>query len=185
MASNSPRFEGFAWLHVIGACLLLLAGHSVSAQNWKKVHRADEEKWAKATKLDPYVIHKLWVAAAPAVSEDQNDARIANLDLDGLAARGDVLLVTYAGERNCLTITVFRRLSESKFEKEWSTQQPPDGTGFCDTDFGSAAAEATDGIIAVRVPHSVTNGVLTYTVYAYDWNGVTYRFAGEKQVEAK
>ena len=71
---------------------------------------------------------------------------------EGLADRHDVLFATYAGEKNCLTITVFRQLTQTQFTKEWSVQQPPDGTGFCDTDFGSAAVEATDGVVAGECP---------------------------------
>ncbi len=155
------------------------------AQDWKKVHRADDEKWAKTTGLDPSVIHKMSRMASNAADEKDDDSRIANVDLEGLVDRHDVLFVTYAGEKNCLTITVFRQFSPTQFKKEWSVQQPPDGTGFCDTDFGSAAADATNGIIAVSVPRSKKDGNVVYTVYAYDWNGITYRFAGEKEVQGR
>ncbi len=153
------------------------------AQNWKQVHKADEAKWAKAPGLDPSGIRKLWRDASTA--PDNDEARIANLDLEGLAARHDALLVTYAGEKNCLTITVFRLLTQTKFEKEWSVAQSPDGTGFCDNEFGSAAADATDGVIAVRVAEAMKDGMPIYNVYAYDWNGVTYHFAGQKEVEGR
>jgi hypothetical protein len=163
--------------------ILLLLSSLATAQNWKQVHKKDEEKWAKATGLDIYTVHKLWRAASRAADEKDDDSRIANIDLDGLAERHDVLLVTYAGEQNCLTLTVFRQLSESKFEKIWSVQQPPDSTGFCDTSFGSAKAEAENGVIKVRVPRSQSNGNVTYRIYDYGWNGITYRLAGEKDVE--
>lgn len=166
-------------------CFLIAACSSASAQDWKKVHRADEEKWAKTTGLDPSIIHKISRMAANDVDEKDDDSRIANVDLEGLAERHDVLFVTYAGEKNCLTITVFRRLSATLFKKQWSVQQSPDGTGFCDTDFGSAAADATNGIIAVSVPHSRKDGNPVYTVYAYDWNGISYRFAGQKEVQGR
>lgn len=161
-------------------CLFLCCA---SAQNWKQVHKKDDAKWAKATGLDPWIVHKLWRAAANPSDENANESRISNLDLEGLAVHHDVLLVTYAGEKNCLTITVFRQISETAFNKIWSVQQPPDGTGFCDTSFGSAATDADNGVILVRVPRSISNGQVTYTVYAYDWNGITYRFAGEKDVQ--
>ena len=155
------------------------------AQNWKQVHKADEAKWAKATGLDPATIHKMWRAASRVPDEKDDDSRIASLDLEGLAERHDALLVTYAGEKNCLTITVFRRLSDIKFEKLWSVEQPPDGTGFCDTAFGSADAGAQGGIINVRVPTSIADGAVRYVIYAYDWNGITYRFAGQKEVQGR
>ena len=94
------------------ACALCLAS-SLFAQNWKKVHRSDEAKWAKTTGLDPAVIHKLWRDASQTPNEKDDDSRIANIDLDGLAERHDVLLVTYAGEKNCLTLTVFRQIQNS------------------------------------------------------------------------
>lgn len=155
------------------------------AQNWKQVHKADDVKWAKATGLDSITVHKLWRAASSVPDEKDDDSRIANLDLTGLVERHDALLVTYAGEKNCLTITVFRQLSDIKFSKLWSVDQPPDGTGFCDTAFGSAYADALNGAVSVRVPRSVNDGSINYTVYAYDWNGITYRFAGQKEVQGR
>lgn len=163
---------------------LLLLSSLAAGQNWKQVHKKDEEKWAKTTGLDVYTIHKLWRGASRVADEKDDDSRIADIDLEGLAERHDVLLVTYAGERNCLTLTVFRQLSESKFEKIWSVEQPPDGTGFCDTDFGNAKADAANGVITVRVPRSQSNGSVRYTIYNYDWNGITYRIAGEKDADA-
>ena len=159
--------------------LLSLLPLGAFAQNWKQVHKKDEAKWEKATGLDSLLIHKLWRAASQASNGNDDDSRIANLDLEGLAAHNQVLLVTYAGENNCLTITVFNRLSETKFEKLWSVEQPPDGGGFCDTSFGSAEAEAADGVIRVRVPRADRGGQVGYVVYSYEWNGLTYRLAGE------
>lgn len=155
------------------------------AQNWKQVHKKDEEKWAKATGLDAFTIHKLWRSASRVPDEKDDDSRIADLDLEGLAERHDVLLVTYAGEKNCLTLTVFRQFSESKFEKVWSAEKPPDATGFCDTDFASAKAIADNGVITVRVPRSMSEGVVTYAVYTYEWKGITYRVADEKALQAR
>ena len=149
------------------------------AQDWKQVHKKDEAKWAKATGLDPAAIHKMWRAASPSEEENDDDSRIANIDLDGLAERHDVMLVTYAGERSCLTITVFRQLSEAKFSKVWSVEKAPDGSGFCDTALGSAKAEAVNGVVLVRVP---ANGG-RYTVYGYEWNGITYRLSAQKEVQ--
>ena len=152
------------------------------AQNWKQVHRADEAKWSKTTGLDPSTIHKLWRDASGGDEKD-DESRIGNIDLEGLAERHDVLLVTYAGEKNCLALTVFRQLSESKFSKVWSVTQLPDGTGFCDTAYGGAEAQALNGAVGVRVPKSVSNGVTNYTLYVYEWNGITYRLAGQKEIQ--
>ena len=164
----------------IALLLCCLFPATIFAQNWSKVHKADDAKWAKATGLDIFTVHKLWRDSLRDPDEKDDPSRIANLDLDGLAVRHDVLLATFTGERNCLTITVFRRLSETKFSKEWSVTQTPDGAGFCDNQYGTAATDASDGVVFVRVPKSVTDGAITYTVYAYEWNGITYRFAGQK-----
>ncbi len=171
----------------LGALLasLLLVSAACFAQDWKHVHKADDAKWAKATGLDPWTVHKLWHMASTASDEKDDDSRIANLDVEGLAERHHILLVTYAGEKNCLTLTVFNQLSETKFEKLWSVQQPPDGTGFCDTAFGTAAADAANGAIRVRVPHSLADGSISYTVYTYEWNGITYRFAGQHEAQER
>ena len=171
------------WLTYMLAVLLLPS--PAVAQNWKQVHRKDDEKWAKATGLDPITIHKLWRSASHVANENDDDSRIANLDLDGLAERHDVLLVTYAGENNCLTLTVFRQLSEVKFDKVWSADKPPNGSGFCDNSFGSAKAYAENGAVLVRVPRSTPQGGLDYTLYRYDWNGITYRLADEKDIPAE
>jgi len=165
---------------VVIFCLL---STSVLAQNWKQVHKKDEEKWAKTTGLDPNTIHKIWRSASSVANENDDDSRIAGLDLEGLADRHDVLLVTYAGEKNCLTITVFRQLSEYKFEKV-SSLQPPNTGGFCDTDDASAKAYAEDGAVMVRVPRSTPQGV-DFTLYRYEWNGITYRLAGKKDMAAQ
>ncbi len=166
------------------ACALCLAS-ALFAQNWKQVHRSDEAKWAKTTGLDPAIIHKLWRDASQVLNEKDDDSRIANIDLEGLAERHDVLFVTYAGERTCLTLTVFRQYSETKFSKVWSVDETPDKTSFCDTPFGSAAAEAVNGAVTVRVPKSTTDGAINYTLYVYEWNGITYRLAGQKQVQER
>jgi hypothetical protein len=170
-------------LAIISCAFWLVTG--LFAQNWKQVHKKDDVKWAKATGLDPITVHKLWRAASSVPDEKDDDSRIANLDLTGLAERHDALLVTYAGEKNCLTLTVFRQLSDVNFSKLWSVSQPPDGTGFCDTALDSAYAGAQDGVINVRVPTSAADGSLKYVIYAYDWNGITYRFAGQKEVEGR
>jgi hypothetical protein len=165
--------------------VLLLTGVAAFAQNWSRVHKADDAKWAKSTGLDPWTVHKLWKAASTAPDEKLDESRIANLDLQGLSANHDVLLATYSGEHNCLKITVFRRFSETLFKKVWAVEQLPDGTGFCDTDFASAGTDATDGVVTVSVPRSVNNGEVIYRVYAYQWNGITYKFAGQKDVKGR
>jgi hypothetical protein len=167
---------------ILLVCAMLLT--SLAAQDWKHVHKADDEKWAKETGLDPWTVHKIWRTASSASEEKDDDSRIANLDIEGLAERHDVLLVTYAGEKNCLTITVLRQLTESKFSKVWSVTQLPDGTAFCDNEFGSPQAEAADGIVTVRTFVSAGGSVQPVT-YAYEWNGITYRFAGKRAAESK
>jgi hypothetical protein len=162
---------------------VVLSSSFAFAQNWKQVHKKDEEKWAKTTGLDPSVIHKLWHGASRAADEKDDDSRIADINLDGLAERHDLLLVTYAGEKNCLTLTVFRQFSESKFEKIWSTEQPPDGTGFCDNSLGSAKAYAENGAVLVRVPPETQPNAPDYVLYRYEWNGITYRLAEKKDVQ--
>ncbi len=165
--------------------LVLCFASALFAQNWKHVHRSDEAKWAKTTGLDPATIHKLWRDASHTPDEKDDDSRIANIDLDGLAERHDVLLVTYAGEKICLTLTVFRQYSEFKFSKVWSVDEAPDKTSFCDTPFGSAAAEALNGAVTVRVPKSTSDGATNYTLYVYEWNGITYRLAEQKEIQQR
>ena len=165
-------------------CVLLTAAAGF-AQDWKHVHKADDMKWAKETGLDPTVIQKLWRLASHYPDEKEDDSRIFSVDISSLADRHHVLLVTYGGEDNCLTLTVLKQYSATSFSKLWSADQTPDAHGFCDTRFGTTYAEAVNGVIAVRVAHSLSEdppGAVNYTVYAYEWNGITYRFAGQREV---
>src|ERR1035441_331617 len=81
-------------LAVVAACLLLISSGSL-AQDWKQVRRADEIKWAKTTGLDPRTIHKLWRQASHVANEKDDESRIGDIDVEGLAERNQVLLVTY------------------------------------------------------------------------------------------
>ena len=168
---------------LLAAVLLLLVPARSLAQDWKQVHKADDAKWAKATGLDPSVIHKIWKMASRFPNEKDDDSRIANVDLEGLAEHHHVLFVTYAGEKNCLTLTVFNQFSESAFTKVWSADQSPDGQGFCDTQLGNAKAEAENGVIRVRVPRTQPDATAEYTIYEYAWNGITYRYTGQHPVQ--
>ncbi|MFI5116050.1 MAG: hypothetical protein ACHP8B_05055 [Terriglobales bacterium] len=173
-------------LAVIAACLLLISSGSL-AQDWKQVRKADESKWAKETGLYPKTIHDLWRRASHAANEKDDDSRIADLDVQGLSDRNQVLLVTYAGEKNCLTLTVFRQYSEIAFSKLWSVEKGPDGQGFCDSPFGSASADVVKSVIQVRVPQApdASNGYANYVVFDYEWNGLTYRFTGQRAEQGR
>jgi len=152
------------------------------AQDWKQVRKADETKWAKATGLDPSTIHKLWRQASHFPNEKDDDSRIADVDTEGLADHHHVLFVTYAGERNCLTLTVFVQYSETAFSKLWSVDKDPAGQGFCDNDSGSAGADVVNHAIRIRVPQlpSAANDYANYKIYDYEWNGITYRVTGQR-----
>jgi hypothetical protein len=173
-------------LAIVAACLLLISTGSL-AQDWKQVRRADEIKWAKETGLDAGTIHKLWRQASRAANEKDDESRIGDLDLQGLAERNQVLLVTYAGEKNCLMLTVFRQYSPTAFSKQWSVDQTPDGQGFCDNPLGNASANVVKGVIEVRLPQApaASNGFANYVVYAYEWNGLTYRFTGKRMEQGR
>src|SRR5664280_303265 len=173
-------------LAVAAACVLLISTGSL-AQDWKQVRRADEIKWAKTTRLDPRTIHKLWRQASHAASENDDESRIADIDVEGLSERNQVLLVTYTGEKNCLTLTVFRQYSPTTFSKLWSVEQGPDGQGFCDSPFGNARADVVKSVIEVRVPQApdASNGYANYVVFDYEWNGITYRFTGKRAEQGR
>ena len=167
------------------ALCVLSAWVKLFAQDWKHVHKADDLKWAKETGLDPTVIHKLWRLASHFPDEKEDDSRIFSVDITGLADRHHVLLVTYAGEDNCLTLTVLRQYSETSFSKLWSADQTPDAHGFCDTTLWHCECRgfkrcdrSSSGAFAVGRPP----GAVNYTVYAYAWNGITYRFAGQREM---
>jgi|SRR5450759_4303965 len=173
-------------LAVIAACILLITTGSL-AQDWKQVRKADESKWAKETGLYPKTIHDLWRRASHAANEKDDDSRIADMDVEGLAERNQVLLVTYAGEKNCLILTVFRQYSPTAFSKVWSVEQSPDGQGFCDSAFGNASADVVKSVIEMRVPQAPdsSDGHSNYVVYDYEWNGITYRFTGKRAVQGR
>jgi hypothetical protein len=156
-------------------------------QDWKQVRRADEAKWAKTTRLDPRTIHKLWRQASHVANENDDESRIADIDVEGLSERNQILLVTYTGEKNCLTLTVFRQYSTTTFSKVWSVEQGPDGQGFCDSPFGDASADVMKSVIQVRVPQApdASNGYANYAVLEYEWNGLTYRFTGKRAEQGR
>jgi hypothetical protein len=173
-------------LAIIAACILLISSGSL-AQDWKQVRKADEAKWAKTTGLDPRTIHKLWRQASQVANEKDDDSRIANLEVESLSDRHQVLLVTYTGEKNCLVLTVFRQYSATAFSKLWSVEQDPDGQGFCDSPFGNASADIVNHAIEVRVPQppDASNGYANYKVYGYEWNGITYRFTSKRAEQGR
>lgn len=48
---------------LLTALLAPLALTHAFTQDWKQVHKADDARWAKATGLDLFIIHKLWKVA--------------------------------------------------------------------------------------------------------------------------
>ena len=95
-----------------------------------------------------------------------------------------MLFVTYTGEKNCFTVTVFVQYSGTSFSKLWSVDKDPDGQGFCDSPLGNASADIVNHAIEVRVPQAAldaANGYANYTVYDYEWNGITYKLTGTRQ----
>ena len=177
------------YMHLCAAIVLccLLSSTTAFAQDWKQVRKADDAKWAKATGLDPGTIHKLWRQASNVTNEKDDDSRIANIDLEGLSDHHHVLFVTYTGEKNCLTLTVFVQYSETSFSKLWSVDKDPDGQGFCDSPFGSASTDIVNRAIEVRVPQSpdAANGYANYKIYDYEWNGIAYRFTRKRDVQGR
>ena len=156
-------------------CLLL------SAQDWKQVHKADDARFAKETGLDPLLIHRMWRMASQSPNERDDASRIEKIDTDSLAERHQILLVTYAGENNCRTVTVFRRLGETNLTKIWSESKTPEGQGFCDNAFANGKVRSREGAVQVYVPQipSGHSQDAPFLVYSYEWNGVSYRFASK------
>ena len=64
--------------------LVVFSWLSSPAQDWKHVHKDDDNKWAKETRLDATTIHKMSRSASSAADEKDDDSRIANLDVEGL-----------------------------------------------------------------------------------------------------
>lgn len=165
--------------------LLVLLAVPCFAQDWAKVHKTDDARLAKETGLDPATVHKLWRMASRYPNEKDDESRISSLDMDRLASRHHVLLITYTGEHNCMTLTVFQRVGESDFSKVWWANLTPDGHGFCDAEMGTAEVRVTeDGDIVVRVPTFLPREDGSSTLYTYKWNGVTYAFAGQSGLPA-
>lgn len=170
---------------IIGVILLLAAGVA-SAQDSAQLRLAEETKWAKASGLSPFVIHRLWRMASHFVDERDDDSHIVNVIVskaqNGSAA--DIVLVTSPPEGICVTVTVLSHPQNSSFAKVWSRDQTPDGDGFCSTPFGDVKVDFKDGVVSVFVP-AVRTGHDSASksagrVYQYGWRGTTYGYIGKR-----
>jgi hypothetical protein len=116
--------------------------------------------------------------------ELDDDSRIDMVDVDSLASRNQLLLVTSAGVKDCITATVFLTGSKRNFfRKLWSIDQTPNGTGFCATRFGRADVKVLDGIININIPdgQKPDDPAVTFlTVYQYLWSNGAYRYVGKR-----
>ncbi|HKS74972.1 MAG TPA: hypothetical protein VJQ82_17325 [Terriglobales bacterium] len=161
--------------------LLLVATAVSMAQtkhSWAKVHEQDEAKWAQQSGLPPWTVHQLWRKASHFANASDDDSRIQLLDASSLG-RNHILLVTYAGSEYCLELTVFAHTKG--YQKIWTEEQTPAGTGFCG---GDAKVWAQPGTIVVSTASNSAgpDSRPGFTKYSYQWDGETYRFAGQKKM---
>lgn len=141
-------------------------------------HREEDRLWADRTNLTPeQVRHLRLMSDVP----DDEEAYIDNLDTQNLKKLSHVLLVTASGNGHCLELIVFKR-ERDEFQHLWSTDETPNGAGFCrESPRNPEAFASADGKIVVRVPVFDYNKGNTKSadIYIYAWNGKTYDFIGK------
>lgn len=76
-------------ISIVFAFAVILRGYG---QDMKQIRRQDEATWAARTGLPKSVVHDLWRLASHFAVEDDDDSRIENLDVHGLASRNQVLM---------------------------------------------------------------------------------------------
>jgi hypothetical protein len=160
--------------------LLLLLAHTSFAQDTSEIRLENEMKWAKATGLSQFAIHRLWRMASHFADERDDDSRI--VDALVVPSRSpsvqDVILVTAAGEPYCIAITVLSHPSRG-LSVIWSENQTPEGEGFCSNPAGDPEVTFKNGVISIAVPDPPKpSAKATYTVYRYGWVGKTYGCIG-------
>jgi hypothetical protein len=163
-------------LTVVAILSILLPMH---AEDWTSLHREDEERWAKKTGISALEIHRLWRASSHFAEEEDDDSRIAVVDVTSLVDENQILFVTAAGEPRCVTLTVFSKASG--FTKVWSADSTPDGHGFCDNLGLEVRVAAKSRRIEVIVPlelHSPNASHADVAHYLYNWSGRSF-LAGE------
>jgi len=145
------------------------------AQDLVARHREEDFVWADRTNLTVEQVRRLRLMAnAP----DNEAVYIDNLDTHNLKKLNHVLLVTTRGNGHCLGLVVFHRKGDD-FQQVWSTDETPNGAGFCrESPKNPEASASADGTITVRIPVFDYNkgNNKSADIYVYAWNGKTYDF---------
>lgn len=111
---------------------------------------------------------------------DDEEEYIDNLDTQNLKKLKHVLMVTTSGNGHCLRLIVFEREGET-FQRLWSIDETPSGSGFCRASPKNPEAFATvDGQIVVRIPVFDYNKNIDKStdIYTYVWTGKKYEHLG-------
>jgi hypothetical protein len=158
------------------------AEHKTSeSDQWKKIHRNDDVKWARISGLSVEEISNL--RRASGITDDMTEGRIDEVDAKHLSFRKQILLVTSAGNGHCLTLTALSNKSGS-WEQVWQASEMPNGDGFCHESLsGNPVAYAKKtGEIVVKIPKKQTDGKQVDLLVKYTWTGETYQFSETQHV---
>jgi hypothetical protein len=160
--------------------LLLLLVHTSFGQDAAQSRVDEEKKWADATGLSQFAVHRLWRMSSHFADEREDDSRIVNALVVPSRSPSvqDIILVTAAGYPYCITVTVLSHPRRG-LSLIWSENQTPEGEGFCSNPGGDPEVTFKDGVISIAVPDPPTASAKTmYTVYRYGWVGNTYGSIG-------
>jgi len=154
----------------------VLSAISFAQEDLAAVHRDDFARWSRVTTLTPVEIHQMWRSMSHYAQEADDDSSIELLDIDSLATRKQILMITGAGMPHCVVVAVFD--ADRPHRKIWQEDQGPSGHGFCDRP-GSPADIKIDTAKNIRVNIALNSddpkiSAPVFLGYTYKWNGTTY-----------
>jgi hypothetical protein len=145
-------------------------------------HSEEDRLWATRTGFSDAQVRQLRHLAD--ISDDVAEF-IVNIDTESLRRQGNILFVSAGGNGHCLQIDVFRAELPS-FDRVWSAESFPDGSGFCrEAPQNPRAYVGPDADIFVDIPvfDYNTNSARGLRRAVYRWNGHSYYFVGATLVD--
>jgi hypothetical protein len=169
------------------------ATHDRESDAARASHRQGWVTWAGKTGLSADRIATMWRRAMGEDAEERFGEGIETIDARSLRKRNQILFVTSAGNGHCLHLYIFRN-SPKNSQPLWEEDRLPNGGGICHEQLMPypTAYASPKGEIIVQVPtaaawvkrdaplndYPISTALM---IYAYRWNGTTYRLASSRK----